>query len=115
MGFVAQAGLGTVLTLRRYLLLITRVGVLLLLALVIVLLWLVCWPVVGPFEIRRFDAHGAEKHSADVAPALSQPSRRPSPSAYPRAQDSSRSYRSRAGRTQPLPHPFEGNLQSRPG
>jgi cell division septal protein FtsQ len=73
MVFVARVALGTVLLLRRYLLLITRLGVLLLLTLVIVLLWLVCWPVVGPFQIRRFNVRGVEKRSTDVAPALDQP------------------------------------------
>jgi len=77
--FVAQVALAIALSflLVRNLPLTIRLSALLLLALVMVLLWLVIWPVIAPGRwIRRLSVRRAEKHSADVAPALGQPTRR---------------------------------------
>jgi len=76
---VAQVALGIGLSflLLRYLPLVIRLGALLLLAIVIVFLWLVAWPVIMPIRwARRLSVRGTEKHSPDAAsPALGQPGR----------------------------------------
>ena len=76
---VAQVALGIGLSflLLRYLPLVIRLGALLLLAIVIVFLWLVAWPVIMPIRWAwRLSARGTEKHSPDAAsPALGQPGR----------------------------------------
>jgi CBS domain containing-hemolysin-like protein len=79
MVLVAQVALGIVLSflLFRYLALIIRLGALLLLAIVIVFLWLVAWPVIVPVRwARRLGVRETEKHSPDAAsPALGEPGR----------------------------------------
>jgi len=80
MVFVAQVSLAIALSylLVRYLPLTIRLGALLLLAMVMVFLCLVAWPVIGPARwVRRLRVREAEHHSSSVGPrALDQPGRR---------------------------------------
>jgi len=64
---VALLAVGIVLSflLVRYLPLIIRLGALMLLALVMVCLWLIAWPIVGPVRwVSHLHLRGAEKHAS---------------------------------------------------